>query len=102
MLEGLYLALDVPPWNEAAKLYDELWFLRVDVELAARRLIARHVATGVRPDLESAEKHARGSDLRNARYIVDNLLEVDEVIVSLEDGRLAWPEEGRREASDTT
>lgn len=41
VFEGNYLSLDKMPWSEAAWLMDELWFVEVDFEVAAKRLVAR-------------------------------------------------------------
>jgi len=60
--EGLYLSLDKTPWNDAAKLMDELWFVEVDFETARRRLIKRHVAAGIAKDEEEADRRATEND----------------------------------------
>ncbi|KAK2736503.1 hypothetical protein CKAH01_07703 [Colletotrichum kahawae] len=85
VFEGNYLALDKDPWNAAARLMDELWFVDVDVDVARRRLVKRHVKAGIAKDEEEADKRARENDLVNGREIVDFRMEVDEVVVSRED-----------------
>jgi pantothenate kinase len=47
VIEGLYTHLSIDPWCEAAALLDERWFLEVAVEEAERRLVKRHVASGI-------------------------------------------------------
>lgn len=86
--EGNYLSLDKEPWNEAAKLMDELWFVDVDFEVARKRLIMRHVKAGIARDEVEADKRARENDLVNGREIVDNRLGVQEVVESIYDP--AW------------
>ncbi|KAJ6108040.1 Phosphoribulokinase/uridine kinase [Penicillium sp. IBT 18751x] len=86
--EGNYLSLDKEPWNQAAKLMDELWFVDVDFEVARKRLIKRHVKAGIARNEEEADRRARENDLVNGREIVDNRLEVQEVISSIYDP--AW------------
>ncbi|OAX79194.1 hypothetical protein ACJ72_06486 [Emergomyces africanus] len=83
--EGNYLSLDKEPWNEAARLMDELWFVEVDFETARKRLVARHVKAGVAKDEEEADRRAVENDLVNGREIVDFRMDVQEVIVSRED-----------------
>ncbi|KAH0424501.1 hypothetical protein CcaCcLH18_11537 [Colletotrichum camelliae] len=85
VFEGNYLALDKDPWNAAARLMDELWFVDVDFEVARKRLVKRHVKAGIAKDEEEADKRARENDLVNGREIVDFRMEVDEVVVSRED-----------------
>ena len=85
--EGNYLSLNKTPWNEAAGLMDELWFLEVDFETARRRLVKRHVEAGIAKDEEEANQRALENDLVNGKEIVDFRLNVDEVLVSLEDDR---------------
>uniref|UniRef100_L2G4T5 Phosphoribulokinase uridine kinase family protein n=2 Tax=Colletotrichum fructicola (strain Nara gc5) TaxID=1213859 RepID=L2G4T5_COLFN len=85
VFEGNYVALDKDPWNAAARLMDELWFVDVDFEVARRRLVKRHVQAGIAKDEEEADKRARENDLVNGREIVDFRVDVDEVVVSRED-----------------
>ncbi|KAK1980273.1 P-loop containing nucleoside triphosphate hydrolase protein [Colletotrichum cereale] len=85
VFEGNYLAIDMSPWNDAAKLMDELWFVDVDFDVARKRLIRRHIKAGIAKDEAEADKRARENDLVNGKEIVDFCLKVDEVIVSRED-----------------
>ncbi|PLB33501.1 kinase-related protein [Aspergillus candidus] len=80
--EGNYLSLDRDPWNRAAGLMDELWFVDVDFEVARERLVRRHVLAGIAEDERAAEKRVRENDLVNGREIVDCRLGVQEVINS--------------------
>jgi len=83
--EGNYLSMDKRPWNDAANLMDELWFVDVDFETARQRLIKRHVAAGIAKDEEEADKRARENDLVNGREIVDCRMNVQEIITSKPD-----------------
>lgn len=74
---------------------DELWFVDVDMDVARRRLIHRHVKAGIAANEEEATKRADENDLVNGREIVGNRLEVSEVVVSREDG--GWRPEGQGE-----
>lgn len=94
VMEGNYLSLGsgAREWRDAAKLMDELWFVEVDFDVARKRLVKRHVASGIAANEEEAGKRADENDLLNGREIVDGKLKVSEVIYSREDG--AWkPEE---------
>jgi pantothenate kinase len=72
-------------WVEAAALLDERWFVAVDEGVAARRLVARHVAAGIAAGEDEAWERVRGNDLVNGREIVRCKGVVDEEVVSKED-----------------
>ena len=85
--EGNYLSLNKEPWNQAAALMDELWFVDVDFETARKRLIRRHVEAGIAKDEEEANKRALENDLVNGREIVDFRMDVQEIVKSEYDTR---------------
>jgi pantothenate kinase len=85
VLEGLYLSLGTGLWREICAEMDELWFVEADGEVARRRLVERHLLSGVARDREEAERRAGGSDALNAEEIVRDRLAVDEVVMSVED-----------------
>jgi pantothenate kinase len=93
IFEGNYCSLDKEPWNEAAKLMDELWFVDVDFDIARKRLIHRHVKAGIAKDVEEAGKRADENDLVNGKEIVETRLDVHELIKSQEDAE--WAPEGQ-------
>ncbi|ORY68995.1 P-loop containing nucleoside triphosphate hydrolase protein [Pseudomassariella vexata] len=90
VFEGNYLTLDRKPWSTAAGLMDEMWFVQVGFDVAKRRLVRRHVLAGIAKDEEEAGKRADENDLINGQQIVDEMMEVDEVVISREDGE--WGE----------
>ncbi len=63
IIEGLYTFLNINPWSAATHALDERWFIDVNIEEAKRRLVARHVATGVAKDHEEAVWRAENNDL---------------------------------------
>ncbi|KAF1964381.1 P-loop containing nucleoside triphosphate hydrolase protein [Bimuria novae-zelandiae CBS 107.79] len=85
IFEGNYLSLDKPPWNDAAALMDELWFMDVDFDVARKRLIYRHVKAGIAKDEEDAAKRADENDLVNGQEIMNKRLEVHEIVTSKDD-----------------
>ncbi|KAH6873923.1 P-loop containing nucleoside triphosphate hydrolase protein [Thelonectria olida] len=91
VLEGNYLALDQDVWRDAAVLLDELWFVEVDREVARRRLRERHVRAGIVKDIEEGDRRALENDLPNGDEILKDLLKIDEVVQSREDG--SWVHE---------
>ncbi|GCB23970.1 putative uridine kinase C227.14 [Aspergillus awamori] len=80
--EGNYLSLNKEPWNRAAELMDELWFVEVNFEVAKKRLIKRHVKAGIASDEAEAEKRVLENDLVNGKEIVDYRLDLQELVVS--------------------
>lgn len=85
VFEGNYLSLNKEPWNQAAALMDELWFVDVDFEVARRRLVPRHVKAGIATDEEDANRRVKENDLVNGAEIVENRLQCHEIIVSRDD-----------------
>ena len=62
IIEGLYTFLAIKPWSEGGLLLDERWFIQVDPVEARRRLVKRHVLTGVAKSLKEAEWRADEND----------------------------------------
>ncbi|QPH05384.1 hypothetical protein C2857_003139 [Epichloe festucae Fl1] len=91
ILEGNYLALDKDVWRDAASLFDELWFVQVDFEVARKRLRERHVRAGIAKTVEEGDRRAVENDLVNGGEITKYRLAVDEVVQSREDG--SWVHE---------
>lgn len=63
VIEGLYTFLSIEPWRAAGELLDERWWIEVGEEEAQRRLIKRHVVSGVAKDEEEAVWRAEQNDL---------------------------------------
>ncbi|KAF5313289.1 hypothetical protein D9619_003650 [Psilocybe cf. subviscida] len=84
IVEGLYAFLSITPWKEAGALLDERWYIKVDPVEARRRLVVRHVLTGVAKDMKEAEWRADENDGPNGLFIIENLLEPTRTITSTE------------------
>lgn len=63
IIEGLYVFLAIQPWSEAGLLLDERVYIEVDVAEARKRLVKRHVVTGVAKDMKEAEWRADDNDM---------------------------------------
>jgi len=85
VIEGLYTFLSIEPWCQGGRLFDERWFIDVDIVEARRRLIARHVITGVAKDWEEAEKRADNNDIPNGVFLMSNMLTPTMTIRSVDD-----------------
>ncbi|KAF8798293.1 P-loop containing nucleoside triphosphate hydrolase protein [Phlegmacium glaucopus] len=88
IIEGLYTFLAIEPWSEGGLLLDERWFVQVDPVEARRRLIKRHVLTGVAKDLKEAEWRADENDGPNGLFVIGNMLEPTRIIESKDDPSL--------------
>ena len=66
VLEGLYVLLSIPPWHTASELLDERWFVDVDITEARKRIVERHVRTGVTTSRELALERAEMNDFPSA------------------------------------
>jgi len=82
LLEGNYLLLDEGLWRELAALFDERWFLDVDIDVAMRRVEKRHIFTGKSP--EYAKWRVEYNDRKNAELIAQTRKNADLVICSIE------------------
>lgn len=74
LIEGLYTMLKYDMWEQGAQLMDERWWVEVGLEEAKRRLIRRHVLTGVARDMEEAIWRAEQNDepsKRRTLYVRD-------------------------------
>lgn len=109
VIEGLYTFLSIDPWAEAGKMLDERWFVALDIEEATRRLVKRHVLTGVARDQEEAVWRATENDmpstlffrvffgifvltlsvLEDGRFVMANMLEPTRTIQSVDDQAFA-------------
>ncbi|KAL8695316.1 MAG: hypothetical protein Q9218_000215 [Villophora microphyllina] len=85
VLEGNYLSLNKGLWKDAAHMMNELWFVDVAFDIARRRLVGRHMKSGVAPTMEEAEKRVMENDLANGEEIIKDRLQVQELVLSLED-----------------
>lgn len=89
IIEGLYLCLDEDVWRDARALFDEMWFVDVDADVARRRLRERHLRAGIVSTLDEGDQRALQNDIPNGLDLVARRLPVDEVVVSREDGTWA-------------
>jgi pantothenate kinase len=91
IFEGLYVAMNRPGWKDAAELMDEIWYVETSIAVAEARVAKRNFAAGISATLEDSMARTRASDMRNAREVMDERLECQEVIQSVEDD--SWKSE---------
>ncbi|KAH8589152.1 phosphoribulokinase/uridine kinase [Bisporella sp. PMI_857] len=80
LLEGNYLLLNESPWSQVQRMVDETWFIKVSRETAKRRLIVRHIETGIEDDWDAAAERAETNDLLNLDLIMTKMGTPDVVI----------------------
>lgn len=84
IVEGNYLLLDTPPWDQVRPLLTESWFVHIEPKTRRSRLVARHERFGWAPD--EARSKAFGSDEENAVLIDTTSIHADRLINATE-----WP-----------
>ncbi len=68
IVEGNYLLLDSEPWSLLREqVFDDTWYLDLDLEECARRVMNRHVATGKSPEV--AAHRVATNDRPNAELV---------------------------------
>lgn len=65
--EGNYLALDAPPWRDARRFIDHLWYVDAADSLREERLVARQIAGGRAED--AAHEWVAASDRPNGELV---------------------------------
>jgi pantothenate kinase len=76
--EGNYLLMPEGNWPRIRALMDEVWYIDLDAEVRARRLIKRHVEFGKDPDDAAAWVH--GPDQANAELVMSTKHRADLVV----------------------
>ncbi|KAL8530411.1 hypothetical protein ACS0TY_007444 [Phlomoides rotata] len=82
IVEGNYLFLDEDVWRDISSIFDEKWFIDVDIEKAMQRVFRRHVSTGKAPDV--AKWRIDYNDRPNAEAILKSKKNADLIIKSVD------------------
>ncbi len=81
IIEGNYLCLDIPPWNELQSLFDYTYFIDADLAVVEERVYNRHVSLGC-PEAKSRERVVY-NDSPNAVLILNSKHRSNEIIQSV-------------------
>ncbi|CAM6093036.1 unnamed protein product [Calypogeia fissa] len=81
VVEGNYLLLKEGAWNDLGGMFDERWFVDVDLDEAMRRVERRHVLTGKPPEI--AKWRVAHNDRPNAELIQQSKWNADLWIQSI-------------------
>lgn len=82
LVEGNYLLLTTNKWKDLAGIFDERWFLDIDIDTAMKRVEKRHIMTG--RSVEEAKWRVEYNDRKNAEMIIATKVLADLVIRSVE------------------
>lgn len=87
ILEGNYVHLTVPPWDQATEILDERWFITVERDIAKDRVIQRHLAAGIAKTEREAANRFEENDWPNGEYLLkhSNVERAHRVIHSVQD-----------------
>lgn len=83
ILEGNYLLLNEPGWQEIAELADYRVFVDTDPQEARGRLARRHLQAGIEKTLEDGYRRVDRNDFLNAVLIREKLLTPDIILTSV-------------------
>jgi hypothetical protein len=59
---------------------DESWYIEVGREISRGRLVQRHMASGIVPDVAAAEHRISSTDFLNADGILENRLPLQQLV----------------------
>ncbi|CAA3003227.1 uridine kinase [Olea europaea subsp. europaea] len=85
IVEGNYLFLDEEVWKDISSIFDEKWFIDLDIEKAMQRVVRRHISTGKPPDV--AKWRIDYNDRPNAELIIKSKKNADLLIKSVDFSR---------------
>ncbi|VAI27418.1 unnamed protein product [Triticum turgidum subsp. durum] len=82
IVEGNYLLLEEDVWREIRDMFDEKWFIDIDIDVSMQRVLQRHIGTGKEPDV--AAWRISYNDRPNAELIMESKRAADLVIRSVD------------------
>lgn len=82
IVEGNYLLLAEDKWNALMDMFDERWFLDVDMDSTLRRVVNRFIALGKSPD--EAKSRVLYNDRKNVETVLRSKVNADVIIKSVD------------------
>lgn len=74
IVEGLYCLLEIPPWSHhVLPLFDQRVLINCSYQTASRRIVNRHVTSGICPDRKSAKFRWEDNDRPNGEFLLKHL-----------------------------
>ncbi|PWA62646.1 P-loop containing nucleoside triphosphate hydrolases superfamily protein [Artemisia annua] len=81
IVEGNYILLEDGTWKEVSSMFDEKWFVDLDIDIAMERVLKRHIGTGNTPEL--AKQRIEYNDRPNAELVYKSKKNADLIIKSV-------------------
>ncbi|VVA89782.1 unnamed protein product [Arabis nemorensis] len=81
IVEGNYILLEEGSWKDISDMFDEKWFIDVNLDTAMQRVESRHISTGKPPDV--AKWRIDYNDRPNAELIMKSKTNADVLIRSI-------------------
>lgn len=81
IIEGNYLCLDIPPWDEVRPILDYIFFIDVELKVAEDRVYKRHMSLGYGE--EKSRTRVTKNDSPNAVLILQSKHRSDHIVQSL-------------------
>ncbi|EOA38355.1 hypothetical protein CARUB_v10009873mg [Capsella rubella] len=81
IVEGNYILLEEGSWKDISDMFDEKWFIDVNLDTAMQRVENRHILTGKPPDV--AKWRVDYNDRPNAELIIKSKSNADLLIRSI-------------------
>jgi len=85
IIEGNYVLLKDEYWKDIGSLVDERWKIQVEPIMARKRIIKRHLQSGLVNTMEEARERCDNNDMINAEYIRLNSCVPDLIIESIDE-----------------
>ncbi|KAG0481632.1 hypothetical protein HPP92_012490 [Vanilla planifolia] len=82
IVEGNYLFLEEGIWKEVCSMFDEKWFIDIDLNTSMQRVLHRHIATGKENDV--AKWRVDYNDRPNGELIMKSKQKADLIIKSVD------------------
>ncbi|KDP21368.1 hypothetical protein JCGZ_21839 [Jatropha curcas] len=82
IVEGNYLLLEEGVWKDILSMFDEKWFIDIDIDKSMERVLRRHISTGKPTDV--AKWRINYNDRPNAELIMKSKKNADIVIRSID------------------
>uniref|UniRef100_A0A1J3J3U0 Phosphoribulokinase/uridine kinase domain-containing protein n=1 Tax=Noccaea caerulescens TaxID=107243 RepID=A0A1J3J3U0_NOCCA len=81
IVEGNYVLLEDGSWKDISDMFDDKWFIDVNLDTAMQRVETRHISTGIPPDV--AKWRVDYNDRPNAELIMKSKTNADVLIRSI-------------------
>ncbi|KAK8952766.1 hypothetical protein KSP40_PGU012119 [Platanthera guangdongensis] len=82
IVEGNYLFLEEGVWKKVCSIFDQKWFIDINLDISMQRVLKRHISTG--KDHDVAKWRVEYNDRPNAELIIKSKHNADLIIKSVD------------------